>query len=370
MSRAFEGVVKGIERDERKLVVWLEEESRGFWIPVEHQSAVRDLKAGDRVCIKANPGRWYWFLTDIAIKPAFEEPKPTQELPTSTTTSVPDREGAGPEAAAQPTPKEAFAEIPLDRIIGGLGGFVPRSVDLAETGIDSLAGTMKKPGILQPIVVRRHRKEGYYELVCGERRVRAAERAGLSQIPAVIRDLSDRETFEAAFIENKHRKDLHDVEFGRMLKEMLKRFPQDYPTQEALSKAVGLSPQEVTQYIRAYDMAEELKRQPELSRDNIKPESLTEYQLRVLHQAKPEARAQILSQLTEELGKVPPAETIKQAIEEQPELRREERGRGRKPIVPIDTGVEFECPICHTTWIIRHYSEKKHTFEPIHEVRK
>jgi len=364
MSRAFEGVVKGIERDERKLVVWLEEESRGFWIPVEHQSAVRDLKAGDRVRIKANPGRWYWFLADIAIKPAFEEPKPTQELPTPTTTSVPDREGAGSEAAAQLT------MLPIDHIIGGLGGFVPRSVDPAETGIDSLAGTMKKPGLLQPIVVRRRRKEGYYELVCGERRVRAAEKAGLTQIASIVRALSDREAFEAAFIENKHRKDLKDVEAGRMLKEMLNRFSQDYPTQEALGKAVGLSPQEVTQYIRAYDMAEELERQPELSRDNIKPESLTEYQLRVLHQAKPEARAQILSQLTEELGKVPPAETIKQAIEEQPELRREERGRGRKPIEPIDTGVEFECPICHGTWIIRHYSEKKHTFEPIHEVKK
>jgi len=322
------------------------------------------LKAGDRVRIKANPGRWYWFLTDIAIKPAFEEPKPTQELPTPTTTSVPDREGAGPEAAAQPTPKEAFAEIPLDRIIGGLGGFVPRSVDLAETGIDSLAGTMKKPGILQPIVVRRHRKEGYYELVCGERRVRAAERARLSQIPAVIRDLSDRETFEAAFIENKHRKDWKDVETGRMLKEMVNRFPQDYPTQEALGKAIGLSQPEVANYIRAYEMAEELKKTPEIISMEIKPEQLTERQLRMLHQAKPEARTQILSGLTEDLGRVPLSEEIKQTIEKQPELRREEK-RGRKPVEKIDTGVVWNCSVCKKSFTHIHHADGKHTLQEV-----
>ena len=254
--------------------------------------------------------------------------------------------------------------LPLDNILGGLGGFVPRSVDPVETGIDSLAGTMKRPGILQPILVRPHGKEGYYELVCGERRVRAAERIGLSQLPAVVKELSDREAFEAAFIENKHRLDLKDVEAGRMLKEMLNRFPQDYPTQEALGKAIGLSQPEIANYIRAYDMAEELKHKPEIISREIKPESLNEYQLRVLYQAKPEARAQILWRLTEDLGRTPPAEDIREAIEKHPELRREEK-RGRKPVEKIDTGVVWTCSICKKSFTHIHHADGKHSLQGV-----
>jgi len=290
MSRAFEGVVKGIERDARKLVVWLEEESRGFWIPVERQSAVRDLKAGDRVCIKANPGRWYWFLTDIAVKPAFEEPKPTQELPTPTTTSVPDREGAGPEAAAQLT------MLPIEQLSGTIAG-LERSGEDPE--IEGLAESAMATGILQPVIAMPSPgTRNVYQVVAGNRRVKAAAKAGLTHVPAIVRPHNLEEAYELNLIENAQRRDRSDYETGRILKLILSKFPQRYPNQETLAKRLGKEQPWVSKHIAAYETAEAIK--GDLIPRGIKPETLTERQLRSLHEAKPEERASILEQVAAE----------------------------------------------------------------------
>lgn len=79
-----------------------------------------------------------------------------------------------------------------------------------EEALESLAESIRKKGVLQPILVREH-SDGY-ELVAGERRFRAAQRAGLETIPAVIRDISDQEGLEIALIENLQREDLNPVE--------------------------------------------------------------------------------------------------------------------------------------------------------------
>ena len=84
-----------------------------------------------------------------------------------------------------------------------------RSFD--ETGLDELANSMKQQGLLQPVVVR-PLPDGRFELVAGERRWRAAQRAGIHQIPAVVRDVPDEKLLELALIENLQREELNPIE--------------------------------------------------------------------------------------------------------------------------------------------------------------
>src|SRR5690606_24885638 len=86
-----------------------------------------------------------------------------------------------------------------------------------EAAIAELAGSVAEKGVLQPIVVRP--VEGGFEVVAGERRFRAAQRAGLTSIPAVVRELTDQETLEIAIIENLQREDLNPIEEARAFKQ-------------------------------------------------------------------------------------------------------------------------------------------------------
>jgi ParB family chromosome partitioning protein len=88
--------------------------------------------------------------------------------------------------------------------------FQPRK-EIAPEQIQSLAESIKNNGLLQPIVVRQ-KKAGLYELIAGERRWRACQMAGLSQIPAVIREASDEQMLELALIENIFREDLNAID--------------------------------------------------------------------------------------------------------------------------------------------------------------
>ncbi|HET8985738.1 MAG TPA: ParB/RepB/Spo0J family partition protein [Trueperaceae bacterium] len=113
-----------------------------------------------------------------------------------------------------------------------------------EAAIAELAASIAEKGVLQPIVVRP--VDGSYEVVAGERRFRAAQRAGLTSIPAVVRDLTDQETLEIAIIENVQREDLNPIEEARAFKQLL-----DFGmTQEQVSAAVGRSRSAVANQLR------------------------------------------------------------------------------------------------------------------------
>ncbi|MGB9774605.1 MAG: ParB/RepB/Spo0J family partition protein [Bacteroidota bacterium] len=133
--------------------------------------------------------------------------------------------------------------------------------------LDELACSVKVHGVLQPILVRPSRvQEGKFEVVCGARRWKAAEKAGLDAVPCVVAELSDQEAMEYAFIENNQRDDLTDYERGRWLKEMMQRFPEAYPTQEAVAGKIGKTRVYVAYMIAHY---EELERQKEKLPANI-----------------------------------------------------------------------------------------------------
>lgn len=113
-----------------------------------------------------------------------------------------------------------------------------------EAAIAELTASVADKGVLQPIVVRP--VDGGFEVVAGERRFRAAQRAGLTSIPAVVREFTDQETLEVAIIENLQREDLNPVEEARAFKQLL-----DFGlNQEQVAVAVGRSRSAVANQLR------------------------------------------------------------------------------------------------------------------------
>src|SRR5205085_9422965 len=116
--------------------------------------------------------------------------------------------------------------------------------------LQALAASIREVGVLQPVVVRA--KEGGYELVAGERRLRAARAAGLATIPAVIRDSDDSEGLREALIENIHREDLGPLELAEAFQELLEDLGA---TQEQLAERLGVSRPHVANTIRLLQLA-------------------------------------------------------------------------------------------------------------------
>ena len=120
--------------------------------------------------------------------------------------------------------------------------------------LDELAASIREKGIIQPLVVRK--KDGHYELVAGERRWRAAQRAGLREVPVVIQDVSDDIALEMALIENIQREDLNAVEEAEAYHSLMVRFDL---SQEEMAKRVGKERSTVANSLRLLKLPAELK---------------------------------------------------------------------------------------------------------------
>jgi len=120
--------------------------------------------------------------------------------------------------------------------------------------LDELADSMRQRGVIQPIVVRPHGKN--FQIVAGERRWRAAQRARLHQIPAVVRNLSDEETLEIAIVENVQRKDLNAIEEA----EAYAKLSQDFGhSQSRLAEVVGKSRSHIANLMRLLELPDSVK---------------------------------------------------------------------------------------------------------------
>lgn len=163
--------------------------------------------------------------------------------------------------------------------------YQPRKV-FDEMQLEELTRSIKELGVIQPIVVRKAGEK--YEIVAGERRFRASEKAGLTQIPAVVRDFTDRELAEVALIENLQRADLNYFEEA----EGYYRLIQDFSlTQEEVAARVGKSQPTIANKLRL------LKLDP-LVRENIMVELLTERHIRALLKLRsPEEQMLILKEI-------------------------------------------------------------------------
>jgi ParB family transcriptional regulator, chromosome partitioning protein len=131
--------------------------------------------------------------------------------------------------------------------------FQPRT-SMDETKIDELARSIRAHGIIQPIVVRR--VEGGYEIVAGERRWRASQRAGLLKVPVVVRDVPDDKLLAAALIENIQREDLNPIEEAHAYR----RLADDYHlTQEQIAEAVGKDRSSIANYVRLLKLPQDIR---------------------------------------------------------------------------------------------------------------
>jgi ParB family chromosome partitioning protein len=123
-----------------------------------------------------------------------------------------------------------------------------------EAALTELAESIRERGLIQPIVVRPHGHR--YQIVAGERRWRAAQKAQLHEVPVIVRDFSDSETLEVALLENIQRQDLNAVEEAEAYKRLMDEYGH---TQEALAKIVNKSRSHVANLLRLLDLPESVR---------------------------------------------------------------------------------------------------------------
>tara|TARA_R110002110_G_scaffold65206_5_gene180064 strand:- start:1458 stop:2381 length:924 start_codon:yes stop_codon:yes gene_type:complete len=134
------------------------------------------------------------------------------------------------------------------------GPFQPRQT-INHEGIEQLAESIKSQGVLQPIVVR-DKKDGRYEIIAGERRWRAAQLAGISTVPVIVRDISDEEAMAIALIENIQRENLNPIEEARALRRLADNLSL---THLEVAEAVGKSRASITNLLRLLSLNEDVQ---------------------------------------------------------------------------------------------------------------
>jgi ParB family chromosome partitioning protein len=133
--------------------------------------------------------------------------------------------------------------------------FQPRN-DFDPEQLRELANSIKQRGVVQPLLVRPLNGTGRFELIAGERRWRAAREAGLTMIPAIVRDASDQEALEIALIENLQREDLNPIEEARAYEQLTTQFKL---TQEQVAEKVGRSRAAVANAMRLLALPAEVQ---------------------------------------------------------------------------------------------------------------
>jgi ParB family chromosome partitioning protein len=131
--------------------------------------------------------------------------------------------------------------------------FQPRE-DFNQENIDELAQSIKEKGVIQPLLVRRRGEN--YELVAGERRLRAANSLGLKEIPVIIRDINDQDSLELALIENIQREELNPIEEAHAYQHLMEKFQV---TQEKISETLGKSRVSITNTLRLLKLPHEIQ---------------------------------------------------------------------------------------------------------------
>lgn len=147
--------------------------------------------------------------------------------------------------------KDEVVYLYLDDIIPNR--FQPREV-FDEKALKELAISIKEHGVIQPIIVRR--VNGKYEIIAGERRYKASALAGMTKIPAIIRDLDDKESSKVALLENLQRKNLNPIEEARTYQKILEI---DQMTQDELAKTMGKSQSSIANKIRLLALPDEIQ---------------------------------------------------------------------------------------------------------------
>jgi len=175
-----------------------------------------------------------------------------------TSTPASGGESSAAEPAARPRLDEELAKIPVDLL--QRGRFQPR-LDMRAESLQELSDSIRAQGVVQPIVVRpldvqRPGEPLRYEIIAGERRWRAAQMAGLHEVPAVIRRVPDEAAVAMSLIENIQRENLNPLEEARALDRLIREFDM---THQSAADAVGRSRAAVSNLLRLLELADEVK---------------------------------------------------------------------------------------------------------------
>ncbi|MGG0643752.1 nucleoid occlusion protein [Sporosarcina gallistercoris] len=153
---------------------------------------------------------------------------------------------------AEPMVNESVEQIQIDRIKPNR--FQPRTI-FSEEKIEELARTIHTHGVIQPIVIRQT-EEDAYEIIAGERRYRAMKKLGWAEVPAIVRNLDDKETASIALIENLQREELTAIEEAYAYEKLLELHAL---TQEALAQRLGKGQSTIANKMRLLKLPEEIK---------------------------------------------------------------------------------------------------------------
>ena len=171
--------------------------------------------------------------------------------------------------------KQEIININLDDIIPNR--FQPREI-FDERALKELALSIKEHGVIQPIIVRKVNEK--YEIIAGERRYKASAIAGLTKIPAIVRELDDKESSKVALLENLQRKNLNPIEEARTYQKILEL---DEMTQEELAKTMGKSQSSVANKLRLLSLDDEVQ-------DALLKEKISERHARTIASIKDEEK--------------------------------------------------------------------------------
>ncbi|MEX0742094.1 MAG: ParB/RepB/Spo0J family partition protein [Phycisphaeraceae bacterium] len=211
---------------------------------------------------KPRLGRGLSSLVSMPQQVSVEPPKPDEPAPAPGT----DADPASPADASGASPRGADAVPAGDGDASGLRWLAVTAVspnryqprrEFDETALAQLAGSIKRDGLMQPIIVRPvPDSHEAYELVAGERRWRAAQQAGLEQVPAIVRDLDDQQAAEWAVVENLQREDLNPIERAQAFARLIEEFELSH---EQVAERVGVGRPTVSNTLRLMELPAEVQ---------------------------------------------------------------------------------------------------------------
>lgn len=213
---------------------------------------------------------------------------------------------------------ETLAHLPIEQLTPGR--YQPRR-EMGQEALEELAQSIRSQGVLQPVIVRRLGDSQRFEIVAGERRWRAAQKAGLLEIPAVIRVLDDATALKVALIENLQRADLGPLEEAHALRQLIDEFQM---THEAVADQVGRSRAMVSNLLRLLDLGPE-------ARELLRQGKLEMGHARALLAVSGALQAQAARVICERGLSVREAERYLSGLKGRGSPRREQAARGRHP---------------------------------------
>jgi ParB family chromosome partitioning protein len=164
---------------------------------------------------------------------------------------IPERTDAEKSRIIESNVQQGITTIPLDKIKANK--YQPRE-EFNQASLNDLTASIKEKGFIQPVIVRA--KQGIYELIAGERRLRAAKKLNLKEVPAIIKDVSDLDSLELSIIENIQREDLNPIDQAKAYQRLLDEFSM---TQEKIADTIGKDRATIANILRLLRLPQKIR---------------------------------------------------------------------------------------------------------------